>query len=80
MTQQRLCKSKKRLFPAAMELVQRGDFSVRFQLDELKCPRGRDHCDPREKCLGMHGENRQRIEEIKDRLFRAGFVRLEEIR
>jgi len=63
-----------------MELVRRGDFEVRLRLDELRCPRGRDHCDPDQRCLGMHGENRQRIEEIKDRLFRAGFVRLEEIR
>ncbi len=77
---QRLCEVKDELFPAAMELVKRGDFEVRFQLDELRCTRGRDHCDPSEMCLGLHGETRQRIEEIKDRLFRAGFVRLEEIR
>ena len=73
----RLCEIKSEMFPASLELVkQRHDFSVRLALDELKCPLGRDHCNPDRKCQGLTPANLQRISELEDILFRHGFVHI----
>ena len=75
----RLCQVKEEIFPAAVELVRRDhDFSVRLALDELMCPLGRDHCNPDRKCQGLTPENLQKISELKDVLFRHGFIQIEE--
>jgi len=77
----RLCEVKEELRPAAVELVYSGGSAwARMSLDTLRCPRAGGHCDKSGPCLGMTPENRQTISKIQDRLFAAGFVRVEEIK
>lgn len=77
MTQRRLCEVKNVLIDISLKLVNEPPYRIprfRFAIDELRCP-NRNHCDESKPCEGFTPENRQRIAEIDDELFRIGFVK-----
>jgi hypothetical protein len=75
----RLCEVQAEMRPAVMRLGEGGDAQTVRAWASLRCPSG-GHCDPSQRCTGFTPQNRQVISELQDRLFVAGFVRLEEIR
>ena len=78
---QRLCEIKEEMLPATIEIVKRGGSAwARLAVDELRCPHAGGCDKSARRCDGMTPENCQRIEEIKNVLWRHGFVRVEELR
>lgn len=75
----RLCEVSDEMRDPVLKLGEGGDAATVRQWASLRCPK-RGHCDPSERCSGFTPQNRQTISELQDRLFVAGFVRLEEIR
>jgi hypothetical protein len=73
----RLCEVTAELRDPVMKLGERGDVGTVRQWASLRCPK-RGHCDPSQKCEGFTPQNRQTISQLKDRLFTAGFVHIEE--
>jgi hypothetical protein len=72
----RLCEVQAELRDPVMRLGEGGDAATVRQWASLRCPRA-GHCDPSKRCEGFTPSNRQVISEIQDRLFVAGFVRIE---
>jgi hypothetical protein len=77
MKRQRLCEVQQELRPAVMRLGESGDVATLQKWAGLQCPK-RDHCGKDRPCEGFTAENRQRISELQDRLFVAGFVHITE--
>ncbi len=79
MSGQRLCEVVSEMRDPVMELGTHGDADTVLRWASLRCPR-KGHCDPSQRCQGFTPENRQNISELDDRLFRAGFIKVEELR
>lgn len=75
----RLCEVSDELRDPVMKLGEGGDARLVRTWASLRCPRA-GHCDPTQKCEGFTPQNRQTISKLEDRLFVAGFVRVEEIK
>jgi len=78
MKRERLCEVTSELRPAVLELGTRGDAEPLRMWAQLQCPSRGGHCDKAGPCRGFTPANRQAISELQDRLFQAGFVRVEE--
>ena len=75
----RLCEVTSELRPAVMKLGEGGDADTVRQWASIRCPH-RGGCDKSAPhCDGYTPGNRQTISKLQDRLFQAGFVRVEEI-
>jgi len=75
MSNKRLCEIKEEMHAPLVQLVAaNGPQEIGHQWAMLKCP-FTQHCDKTGPCRGFTPANRQRISEIEDRLFVAGFIK-----
>lgn len=81
MSGRRLCEVKEEMHGPLVQLVREagGPLEIGHQWASLRCP-FTNHCDKTGPCRGFTPANRQRISEIEDRLFAAGFVHIEEMK